>query len=81
MTEQIGEQMYQWVKELFPINRSITGEGVRQTLEYIQEILPDLKIQKVASGTSAFDWIVPDEWNIKDAYIETERGVVLRAFP
>lgn len=74
MTDQIGEQMYQWVKELFPINRSITGDGVRETLKYIQRILPDLKIQEVASGTSAFDWIVPDEWSIEDGYIETEQG-------
>lgn len=72
MTE--GDKMYELVKELFPICRSITGDGVRQTLSIIKRILPGLSIHEVPSGTQVFDWIVPKEWNIKDAYIETLNG-------
>ena len=54
--------------ELYPITRSITGEGVRKTLKIIQNFI-DLKIHEVPSGTKVFDWAVPQEWNIRDAYI------------
>ena len=69
-----GIRMHSWAKDLFPICRSITGPGVRKTLNYIQEILPGLKIHSVSSGTKAFDWNVPDEWIIRDAYITDESG-------
>ena len=55
--------------KLFPINRSITGRGVRKTLEIIKSEFPNLKIKKIKSGKKVFDWKVPPEWNIKDAYI------------
>jgi aminopeptidase-like protein len=67
--EPIGEQMYAQVNRLFPICRSITGDGVRQTLDIIAEKLPDLRIHEVPSGTQVFDWIVPREWNVWDAYV------------
>ena len=69
----LGRRMYQLLERLFPICRSITGEGVRETLRIIKEIIP-IKIHEVPSGTKAFDWIVPDEWNIKDAYVKDEHG-------
>src|ERR1700733_7154486 len=65
--------MYQLIKELYPICRSITGNGVRQTLARIQREIP-LQIEEVPSGTQVFDWTVPPEWNIRDAYIKNSSG-------
>ena len=59
---------------LFPINRSLTGPGVRETLKRISNHLSSLKINSVASGTKVFDWTVPKEWNVKEAYIITPSG-------
>jgi aminopeptidase-like protein len=63
-----GEAMMTLVGELFPICRSITGNGVRQTLATLEGYVP-LEINEVPSGTSVLDWTVPPEWNIRDAYI------------
>ncbi len=71
---KVGNQLHQWVAELFPICRSITGQGVRETLHYIKTILPSLIIKEVTTGYEAFDWTVPNEWNISEAYIENEQG-------
>jgi len=65
--------MYKLLEELFPICRSITGEGVRKTLSIIKEIIP-IDIKEVPSGTKVFDWEIPNEWNIKDAYVKDENG-------
>ena len=70
----IGKQMYSWASDLFGVNRSITGDGVRETLAYFSNLIPDIKIQSVPSGTKAFDWTIPDEWSINSAYIEDEFG-------
>ena len=59
---------------LYPINRSITGEGIRQTLEIIKNEFPNLKIKKVKSGTKVFDWTVPSEWNVKEAFVKDKYG-------
>ena len=69
----LGLQMHQLMARLFPICRSITGDGVRETLRIISDIIP-LTIQEVPTGTAAFDWAVPKEWNIRDAYIADENG-------
>ena len=68
-----GNDMYDLVKELFPICRSITGDGVRQTLEIIRKQIP-LKIHEIPSGTKVFDWIIPKEWNINDAYVKNSKN-------
>ena len=60
--------------KLFPICRSITGDGVRKTLREIKKKIPELKIFEVASGTKVFDWKIPPEWNVKDAYVKDYSG-------
>ena len=69
-----GNEMYEFIKRIFPICRSITGNGVRETLKIMQEYAPDIKVYEVPSGTQVFDWTVPAEWNIEDAYVENETG-------
>ena len=74
MTKMIGNEIYQLAKSLWSLNRSITGDGVRQTLSIIKKIIPNLKIHEVQSGTEVFDWKVPKEWKVKEAYIITPDG-------
>ena len=68
-----GIDMWQLMKLLYPICRSITGDGVRQTLKMISEYIK-LDVHEVKSGTKVFDWVVPREWNISDAYIKDKNG-------
>lgn len=69
-----GREMYRFAERLFPIGRSLTGEGVRETLGLIKEQVPELEIKSVPSGTKVFDWTVPQEWEIREGYIEDEAG-------
>ena len=68
-----GTQMYQLLSELYPICRSITGNGVRETLNKIMKVIP-LEVTEVPSNTQVFDWKVPKEWNIEDAWIKNSKG-------
>ncbi|THJ18787.1 MAG: DUF4910 domain-containing protein [Nitrospira sp. CG24B] len=65
--------MHNFMAELYPICRSITGEGVRETLRVIQKRIP-LEMKEVPSGTKVFDWTVPLEWNVADAYVMSQEG-------
>ncbi|MEZ4867882.1 MAG: DUF4910 domain-containing protein [Caldilineaceae bacterium] len=65
--------MHQLITELYPICRSITGDGVRQTLRRLQSYIP-LTVHEVPTGTQVFDWTVPKEWNIRDAYVKNPCG-------
>lgn len=74
-----GREIYEFAGKIYPINRSITGEGVRKTLRLINDELknsgaPELNICEVPSGTAVFDWTVPKEWSIEEGYIEDEEG-------
>lgn len=72
-TINAGPEIYQLIARLYPICRSITGNGFRETLQIIKEHIP-LAIHEVPSGTEVFDWTVPKEWNIRDAYVKNARG-------
>ncbi len=69
-----GKKIYEFANKIFPINRSITGNGNRQTLKIIKKILPDLKIREIPSLTKVADWQIPLEWNVKEAYIIDPKG-------
>ena len=70
----IEKKMIKWAKELFPLCRSLIGEGNRETLKYFKKINPEFKIIKFKSRSKVFDWKIPDEWIIRDAYLEHESG-------
>jgi aminopeptidase-like protein len=65
----IGQELHRFAAQLYPICRSITGDGIRRTLAMIQDRIP-LRTLEVPTGTAVFDWIVPKEWNIRDGYIK-----------
>lgn len=69
----IGSEMHRLIAELYPICRSITGNGVRETLRVIGRLIP-LVVHEVPSGTPVLDWTVPKEWNIRDAHVKNARG-------
>ena len=69
-----GQEMHDLARALYPICRSLTGDGVRETLRILQQKLPELAIHEVPSDTRAFDWTVPPEWNIRDAYLLAPDG-------
>ena len=70
----IGNEIYKFAEKLWPFDRSITGSGLRQTLSEIKHKLPDLKNKQFATGTKVFDWIIPKEWEVNEAYIISPSG-------
>ena len=68
-SKKIGLLAFDLMKRLFNINRSLTGEGNRKTLKIIKKKIRALRILEFKSGQKVFDWIVPPEWNVKDAYV------------
>ena len=68
------KEMIIWAKHLYPFCRSITGEGTRKTLSFFEKINPEFKRKKYRSGAKVFDWEIPNEWNIEDAYIQHSTG-------
>lgn len=71
--ETIGDDLHAMAVRLFPICRSVTGDGVRETLEILRETVP-VEICEVPTGTKVFDWEVPREWNVRDAYVKNSEG-------
>jgi aminopeptidase-like protein len=74
ISQENGAEIYEFAERIFPICRSLTGVGVRTTLEMIRSIGVDLEICSVPSGQKVFDWEIPDEWNIEDAFIVSPEG-------
>lgn len=70
----IGKKAHSLAKELWPINRSLTGEGVRNTLKIIKKKIPELQIHSVKTGKQVFDWTVPKEWHVTEAWIKSPNG-------
>ncbi len=70
---EVGQEMHRLIARLYPICRSITGNGVRETLTVLKSVIP-LEVREVPSGTRVLDWTVPKEWNVTDAYIKNDRG-------
>jgi aminopeptidase-like protein len=78
--DSFKKKMYQWAIDLFPLNRSITGEANRKTLEYLKEILPKLEMKHFKSGDKVFDWEIPQEYYVEEAYIEDKFGNIIIDF-
>ena len=72
--QTLGDRMYQLASRLFPICRSITGNGFRESLNILREVVPEINVIEVPSGTKVFDWVVPKEWNIRGGGIYRENG-------
>ena len=70
----IGKEIYKFAKQIWPLNRSLTGEGVRETLRKINSHIPNLVTKSIKTGTKVFDWTIPKEWLVNDAYIITPDG-------
>jgi aminopeptidase-like protein len=70
----VGEELYKLVAELYPICRSITGDGVRRTLEIVDREVGGLEVSEVPTGTQVLDWTVPREWNVRDAWVADAAG-------
>lgn len=77
--ESAGSEAFALIERMYPICRSITGDGVRQTLQLIKDIIP-IDIHEVRSGETVFDWVIPDEWNIREAWLRGPGGETIVDF-
>jgi len=71
---QTGQQVYDLIQRLYPVFRCITGDGNRETLQILREHIPPLTVHEVPTGTQVFDWTVPKEWNVRDAWVKDPKG-------
>ena len=69
-----GQTIFSWIKNVYKFNRSLTGKGNKKTLDYFKKINNDIKIKKIKSGSKVFDWVVPKEWDVKDAWVKDDKG-------
>lgn len=74
LLQNLGIEMMEYSRRLFPICRSLTGNGVRETLKILDELCGGMQVSEIPTGTQVFDWQIPDEWNIRDAYILDPAG-------
>ena len=72
-TQSVGQEIYQLIENLYPICRSITGNGFREFMQILQNYIP-LELHEVPTGTQVLDWVVPREWNVRDAYVKNAKG-------
>ena len=72
--KKVQDEMYSLARELWPLHRSIMGTGTENTIKILQKKIKNLKIYKFKSGTKIYDWVVPKEWSIKDAWIKDSSG-------
>jgi len=79
INKKLIKEIDQYLHRLFPINRSITGPGNRESLHILQEIVP-IEIKEYPSGLEVYDWVIPPEWRVRDAYIKNSKGVRLVDF-
>ena len=73
MSTNLVTEIDEYLRRLFPLNRSLTGEGNRETLRILQEIVP-IEITEYPSGLEVYDWVIPEEWHLRDAWINDESG-------
>lgn len=76
----VGQDMYKLCGKMFPICRSITGDGVRETMAILREVVPEISLHEVPSGTQVFDWTIPKEWRIREAWVKNSKGEKLIDF-
>ena len=72
--KSFGKKMMKWANDIWSFDRSITGEGVRKTLNYFKKIQPKLNINSAKTGEIAYDWKVPKEWSVNQAYFKDKNG-------
>lgn len=72
-SRSLGQEIHQLIENLYPICRSITGDGFRESMQVLKQHIP-IELHEVATGTQVFDWVVPREWNIREAYIKNSKG-------